>query len=136
MIQPKGKTKSAAQFISALGYYSSIDFTKDKKLASCCDCRPPNNPMLMITPSRLFRIHTRTHAQKDFGYFENRCLEDMNKYFDVLPICYYNSYAAIMFQDSTCLNTQDMQESHNNNSQNSWKQGANLIQYCFSEQRT
>lgn len=29
------------------------------------------------------------------------CLEDMNKYFDVLPICYYNSYAVIIFQDST-----------------------------------
>lgn len=27
------------------------------------------------------------------------CLEDMNKYFDVLPICYYNSYAVIIFQD-------------------------------------
>lgn len=60
----------------------------------------------------------------------------MNKYFDVLPICYYNSYAVIMFQDSTCLNTQDMQESHNDNNQNSWKQGANMIQYCFSEQQT
>lgn len=120
MIQPKGKTKSAAQFISALGYYSSIDFTKDKKLASFCDCRPPNNPMLMITPSRLFRIHTHTRTHKRFlAILKIVCLEDMNKYFDVLPICYYNSYAVIMFQDSTCLNTQDMQESHNNNNQNS-----------------
>ena len=86
IIQQKRKTKSAALFISALGYYSSINFTKDKKLASFCDCRPPNIPMPMITlPVCLEYIYIDTRF---LGILKIVCLEDMNKYFDVLPICY------------------------------------------------
>ena len=72
IIQQKGKTKSAALFISAFGYYSSINFTKDKKLASFCDCRPPNNPMPIITLPVCFYIYIYIDTQNVFGYFENR----------------------------------------------------------------